>query len=213
MKKAQNAFIQKLIAGALVFFVAVIVGWIIKLISNLDTSGETTAGNTFTCLNLILNGGYRQSDKNYFIPGDGNNDNSNSSTSSSTTTLKYDATDVTKCVNTCVENYKLGIYIPKFTDRGTIIDNCKKAFDYNNGEFGIACRELEDCFDGTEACEEITKADVDKKNCSTQYNKYIEYKEKYNTEYVDNPSEICAEYAKTYLKNNITNICVNECDQ
>ena len=215
IKKAQSSFLQKLIAGALVFFVAVIVGWIVKVISDLDTKGETTAGNTFTCLNLMLNGGYRQNNKDYFTPGDGDkdDDNSNSTTSSSTYTLKHDTPDVTKCVDTCIENYKLGTYIPKFTDRGIVIDNCKKAFDYDNGEFGMACRELEDCFDGAEACEDITKDDVDKKNCSNQYNKYIEYKEKYNTEYVDNPSEICEEYAETYLKNNIANICINECDQ
>lgn len=215
MKKAQSAFLQKVIAGALVFFVAVIVGWIIKLIADLDTSGETTAGNTFTCLNLILNGGYSKNDKDYFTPDDNSStdDNSNSTTSSSTYTLKHDTPDVTKCVDTCIENYKLGTYIPKFTDQGTVIDDCKKAFDYDNGEFGMACKELENCFGGPKTCEEITEDEVDKKNCSNQYNKYIEYTKKYNTEYDDNPSEKCEKYAETYLNNNIADICINECDQ
>lgn len=77
MKKAQSAFLQKLIAGALVFFVAVIVGWVVKLISDLDTKGETTAGNTATCLNLMLNGGYRQNNKDYSNNDSNNNNNSN----------------------------------------------------------------------------------------------------------------------------------------
>lgn len=75
IKKAQSSFLQKIIAGALVFFVAVIVGWVVKLISDLDTNGETTAGNTFTCLNLMLNGGYRQNNKDYNEDDNNNNNN------------------------------------------------------------------------------------------------------------------------------------------
>lgn len=101
IKKAQSSFLQKLIAGALVFFVAVIVGWVVKLISDLDTKGETTAGNTATCLNLILNGGYRQHDKNYFKTTATTDTSTTviSTTDTSTTTKSNKETCFTKCFN------------------------------------------------------------------------------------------------------------------
>lgn len=100
IKKAQSSFLQKLIAGALVFFVAVIVGWIVKVISDLDTKGETTAGNTFTCLNLMLNGGYRQNNKDYFTPGDGDKDDDNNNNDDNNNDESSNNFDYEECIKT-----------------------------------------------------------------------------------------------------------------
>ena len=57
IKKSQTAFIQKLIAGAAVFFVIVLVGWILKIINNADSS--LYAGDALNCITLMFNGGYQ----------------------------------------------------------------------------------------------------------------------------------------------------------
>lgn len=142
MKKAQSAFLQKVIAGALVFFVAVIVGWIIKLIADLDTSGETTAGNTFTCLNLILNGGYSKNDKDYFTPDDNSStdDNSNDNNNSNNDTNEnnsdcgqvndYIKTDDCKNIHNanaqhfCAQNLYNKCIIAKYNKQQNEFNNC-----------------------------------------------------------------------------------------
>ncbi len=64
IKKAQGAFIKKLIAGIAIFFVIVIIQWITKIINNADES--TGASNASACLDALLNGNYKQDDKKYY---------------------------------------------------------------------------------------------------------------------------------------------------
>ncbi len=56
IKKSQTAFIQKVIAGAAVFFVIVLVGWILKIINKADSS--LNANKALNCMSLMFNGGY-----------------------------------------------------------------------------------------------------------------------------------------------------------
>lgn len=56
IKKSQTAFIQKVIAGAAVFFVIALIGWILEIISNADSS--LNANNALKCMTLMFNGGY-----------------------------------------------------------------------------------------------------------------------------------------------------------
>lgn len=60
IKKGQQTFIKRLIAGALVFFVFVVVQFILSLVANDEK------GNIMTCANCFLNG-----DCTYKIPASG----------------------------------------------------------------------------------------------------------------------------------------------
>ena len=184
MKKAQSAFLQKVIAGALVFFVAVIVGWIIKLIADLDTSGETTAGNTFTCLNLILNGGYSKNDKDYFTPSGGNNDGGNNDDDDkkeTTTTLtcetciqKY-AKEIEKCIN----SFEEGAYQINGAGYNQALKTCLS--DYDNLIDQVS-NYYEHCVDKNSGSAE---------SCNSYIEKITEYKNSYNLNYHYGSQVLC----------------------
>lgn len=82
IKKAQGAFIKKVIAGAAVFFVIVFAKWVVKI---LDEAGGNT-GNAFSCVSLLLNGKYSADDKSYY---DGPNTTKENTTNSTTKKIIY----------------------------------------------------------------------------------------------------------------------------
>ena len=95
IKKAQGAFIKKLIAGAAVFFVVVFARWMIKIIGN--AGGDT--GNAFNCVSLLLTGSYSSDDTTYY-------DGPNRKTTNPTT--EYDwRTDVNTNKSKCFEECRL----------------------------------------------------------------------------------------------------------
>lgn len=69
IKKGQQIFIKRLIAGALVFFVFVVVQFIISLVS----SSNTERSNIMTCANCFINKNCTYYDKNGKIIVPGNN--------------------------------------------------------------------------------------------------------------------------------------------
>lgn len=84
IKKSQTAFIQKVIAGAAVFFVIVLVGWLLKVINNADSS--LNANDALNCMSLMFNGGYNADTIDPMTPpslvttttnNNGNNNNNN----------------------------------------------------------------------------------------------------------------------------------------
>lgn len=82
IKKAQGAFIKKLIAGAAVFFVIVFAKWAVNVVNN--AGGDT--GNALNCVSLLLNGSYSADNKSYY---DGSNIPKKTTTKATTTTPKY----------------------------------------------------------------------------------------------------------------------------
>lgn len=230
IKKAQGAFIKKIIAGAAVFFTIVFARWIVKIVDNAGGN----SGNAWSCVSFLLNGSYSADDKTYY---DGPNKTTSTTTESyrscynkcmkipDTTAQNKcletcqipttgETNDQQTCINKCITDYTNGTYVPKYVNKGTIIAECKKAFDYDNGEYGKACQRLEDCVEGyngnTPPCEEITSANLNGK-CSSEYQDYQNYYNKYGSAYADDPTNACQQYADNYLKNNIEQICKNEC--
>lgn len=188
MKKAQSAFLQKVIAGALVFFVAVIVGWIIKLIADLDTSGETTAGNTFTCLNLILNGGYSKNDKDYFTPSGGNNNDDDKKETTTALTCETCIQKYTKEIETCIEAYKINDAVYKKN-----YDTCEN--DYTNFR-DLVSKYYEYCVDNNSGSEE---------SCSSYKTNIDTYVINYKLNYDYNSQVLCEIAITTEEKNNCYN--------
>ena len=66
IKKAQAAFIKKIIAGAAVFFVIIFAEWI----TNLITKVGGDASGAMSCVNALLNGTYSADDKDYYDPSE-----------------------------------------------------------------------------------------------------------------------------------------------
>ena len=83
IKKAQTAFIKKLIAGAAVFFVVVFARWIVDIVNNAGGN----ANNAFRCASLLLKGSYSADDKTYY---DGSNILKKTTTTVTTNRPKYD---------------------------------------------------------------------------------------------------------------------------
>lgn len=63
IKRAQVAFIKKLIAGAAVFFVIVFARWVLTII---DNTGQADTSDAFKCVSLLLKGSYEADDKTYY---------------------------------------------------------------------------------------------------------------------------------------------------
>lgn len=205
IKKAQGAFIKKLIAGAAVFFVVVFAKWMVKII---DNAGGNT-GNAFNCVSLLLTGSYSADDTTYY-------DGPNIKTTKSTTVFNWKTT--TKApTQSCYEENKdkieqcikenTGNTAEQFYSYKTYYDNCISDFQLN-GNFYEACIVYEDCmhsqgYNRNALCEEINYSSQ-YSACQSQYNNYQSYVNKYGqyTETYDTYNQQCNQYAQAQVDAN-----------
>lgn len=96
IKKSQTAFIQKVIAGAAVFFVIALIGWILEIISNADSS--LNANNALQCMTLMFNGGYNADTIDPMKPP---SLVTTTKTTTTTTTIDYEKFNFGECKNAC----------------------------------------------------------------------------------------------------------------
>lgn len=87
IKKAQVAFIKKLIAGAAVFFVVVFARWVLTII---DNTGQVDTSNAFKCVSLLLKGSYSSDNKTYYDGPNITNKTTTTMTAPTTNRPKYD---------------------------------------------------------------------------------------------------------------------------
>lgn len=226
IKKAQGAFIKKLIAGAAVFFVIVFAKWMVKII---DNAGGNT-GNAFNCVSLLLTGSYSADDITYY---DGPNINNETTTKESYLTcynrcMQYSGIAQTECLKTCqtttTTNQRENCLVVKraeindciqqnsgntagqFYSYQSYYNTCINSFQ-NQGDFSNACEHLEVCMQSKYGvnglCEEISYSD-EYSGCKSQFESYNTYANKYG-QYSDIPDEYvekCNAYARKQVDDN-----------
>lgn len=106
IKKSQSSFIQKLIAGAAVFFVMIFISWVFRIIDNADSSLNT--GNAIRCVNLMLNGGYQAEDIDTLAPPTVDIGNKNTTSSTKQMTCDECIIDKKDEINKCIMDFSNG---------------------------------------------------------------------------------------------------------
>ncbi len=237
IKKAQGAFIKKLIAGAAVFFVVVFARWVLTII---DNTGQVDTSNAFKCVSLLLKGSYSADDKKYY-------DDPNTNTTKPTTTednyincynncKQYSGIAQSECLKSCktttttnqredclVVNAKKieecikqnsGNTAQQFYNYDSFYNSCISSFE-NQGDFTNACIQLEDCMDSIygidNLCEELTySSEYDK--CENQFDSYNNYANKYGsyTDTFDQYNEQCHQYANKKVEEHQSGIQSND---
>lgn len=235
IKKAQGAFIKKVIAGAAVFFTIVFAKWIVRIVDN--AGGDT--GNAWSCVSLLLNGSYSAEDKTYYDGPTGNNTTttkeayrtcydkcmqySNATAQNEclkscqipTTTNKRENCLTVKSseINACIQQ-NTGNTAQQFYNYDSFYNSCIKSFQ-NQGDFYNACLALESCMQSkysvNSLCEEMSYSE-EYNGCKSQFESYNTYANKYGqySDILDEFNEKCNAYANEQVKNSQNGIVSND---
>lgn len=169
MKKAQVAFIKKLIAGAAVFFVVVFAQWIIKLLSN---AGVSDGNKAFKCVSLLLTGGYSQDDKTYY-DGPEETPSENSNTTQPTSTMQTCESCIVQNqeeIQACIDLYKDGTYGGAQGAHTAAYEACDNQYDIIEDKYG----QYEECIEkntsNTLACSQyVTELETVSQSLSKEF--------------------------------------------
>ena len=189
IKKAQGAFIKKIIAGIAVFFVIVIIQWIAKIINNADES--TGAGNASACLDALLNGNYKQDDKKYYKQPEytGTTKSFTTTTLTCETCIQKYATKIEKCIN----SFEEGAYQMNEAGYKKAYETCEN--DYTEFKDQVS-KYYDYCVDSNSGSAE---------SCSSYKTNIETYINSYNLNYDYNSKVLCEIAITDEEKNNCYN--------
>ncbi len=206
IKRAQAAFIKKLIAGAAVFFVIVFARWVLTII---DNTGQADTSDAFKCVSLLLNGSYSADDKTYY---DGSNIPQKTT---KTTTNKVENISLQEKCTECISNKEAEI-------QACINDNTYGDDAYNLNDLGYK-NSLDNCwnnynnflsaYDNYATCIETAAQKGITSNCVAELASLENYNQTYSLGYSLNLpcdfAETATQKKNCYSYDQYSNACVN----